>query len=173
MVVRASPTSPWRCIGNSTSDHEGDGETTLDVGEGEVATGNAVGLKRKLQPDGQDAREQKRPRIPSDSATSSVAPCLAPTPSPIAAQIFQQQHDDGGSHGSGDLFLTDGFRERWCRCEDASPSSSLQRIIQLTRRGHLVSGFVGNSSVPRRRGRDTRAARRPRFRYALVLELRG
>ncbi|KAH6904273.1 hypothetical protein BKA70DRAFT_1373615 [Coprinopsis sp. MPI-PUGE-AT-0042] len=131
MVVRDSPSSEWRRIGDCTSGNEEHKEAKVDIDADDVAAGSSVGLKRKLDEElnSEDAREQKRPRKPSESANSAIPPCLAPIPNPIAAQIFQQQHDDGHGHGAGDLFLTDGFRERWCRCEDCRGSLDNNRFL--------------------------------------------
>jgi E3 ubiquitin-protein ligase UBR7 len=43
--------------------------------------------------------------------------CLAPPANPVAEKIFQD-----ASLGAGDVFLTEGWRERWCRCDSCIPS---------------------------------------------------
>ncbi|KAG8974334.1 hypothetical protein FRC05_007640 [Tulasnella sp. 425] len=86
----------------------------------------------------------KKSRLDESASTSSVpsktTPCKAPVPNGIAQQVFErlerrkrrqkEEASDAGLlivddaegsfevEGEGDLFLSDGWRERWCRCDD-------------------------------------------------------
>ncbi|EIN04624.1 hypothetical protein PUNSTDRAFT_128198 [Punctularia strigosozonata HHB-11173 SS5] len=73
---------------------------------------------------------------PTRNASST---CLAPPPNPAAQRIFErlrpgatghtdssttaaQEPEPDASLGTGDVFLTEGWRERWCRCASCLPS---------------------------------------------------
>ncbi|KAK2460000.1 hypothetical protein APHAL10511_008006 [Amanita phalloides] len=72
-----------------------------------------MGKKRSL-PDVTDVPQSKRPRVPSIFANR----CLVPPPNAISQTIFTDLSAAKTlSLGTGDLFLTEGFRDRWCHCE--------------------------------------------------------
>ncbi|KAG8935196.1 hypothetical protein FRC01_007429 [Tulasnella sp. 417] len=76
---------------------------------------------------------------PSSSAPSQAMPCKAPIPNEIAQKVYERlekrkkrQEEESGDagmlvveepegsfevEGEGDMFLSDGWRERWCRCD--------------------------------------------------------
>lgn len=105
--------------------------------------------KRSASPaDGTGSNEPpaKKSRLDDSAASSSIAskatPCRAPASNAVAQQVYEQLErrkqpsaetaDTGMSvveddedrrfyvEGEGDLFMTEGWRERWCRCEDVS-----------------------------------------------------
>ncbi|TFK37093.1 hypothetical protein BDQ12DRAFT_632911 [Crucibulum laeve] len=119
MVVRNSMTDGWRILGRDSYS-----EKAVDV---EGAAGSAVpGTKRPLSPSGNDVPEAKRARI-------SPSSCLAPTSSSIAQNIYKQDPstalDPSISLGTGDIFLTDGFRQRWCHCNSCLPSLNANSFL--------------------------------------------
>ena len=77
------------------------------------------GIKRPLSPSSSaaDGPEAKRAKSSPDVAASS-SPCLAPPQDPLAQLILASLEgpDHDTSLGTGDVFFTLGFRERWCRC---------------------------------------------------------
>lgn len=150
VVVRDAPSAPWRAVGekDGEADEEVDvisgggslGQNTL-VAE---ADGNdiAAGVKRARSPDAalpETAAPPKRARGDSIAAPSSftaapVVPtatyaCVMPAPNPLVQALFARldqdatasESDGGAPEGAGDVFLTEGWRERWCRCPSVRP----------------------------------------------------
>ncbi|KAL6303793.1 hypothetical protein BKA93DRAFT_325400 [Sparassis latifolia] len=120
MVVRDSPSDKWRIIGDEDA-----GSSTVEVDIAEP--GSSAGEKRAHSPTKPDAPDAKRARL-SPVALSSQ-PCLAPAMNPRAQELLssQESRDDEGLQafsplGCGDVFLTEGWRERWCRCGACLPS---------------------------------------------------
>lgn len=102
MATRESPSHPWTVLGAS----EPPTDSVVAVADDTPAQ---VPSKRALSPS--DERESKKPRVV----------CLAPAVNPIAQQILNLE--PGSSElGAGDVFLTEDFRERWCRCAGCLPS---------------------------------------------------
>jgi len=64
-----------------------------------------------------------------------VTPCKAPTTNEVAVKVFEGLDAQKGAEdmlvveeevgleyeGEGDIFLSDGWRERWCRCPECLP----------------------------------------------------
>jgi len=129
MVIRDDPTDPWRtyCGSNTSHDNEADiGSVLFEVVETTGAT--VTGIKRPRSPrslSSTDVPEAKRPRESSGSSN-----CRAPTPDPIALKVLALCNCSNAdtSLGNGDVFLTEGWRERWCRCS----SVSSQELALLT-----------------------------------------
>ncbi|EDR09981.1 uncharacterized protein LACBIDRAFT_318396 [Laccaria bicolor S238N-H82] len=120
MVVRNSTTEPWRCLNGDTQHPEelvtvDDSSTTL-----------TSGAKRPLSPSLAQEPDAKRARGTSSSSATSPPSnaCIAPPRNPYAQKLFEDgiSFDLDYSLGTGDVFLTDGFRERWCRCHSCFPS---------------------------------------------------
>lgn len=137
MVVRDTPQDAWKIIGEDTDESEADIVQIADEGDDE--SGNSAGEKRKnvlvTGDKDSDAPPAKRPRpTPEPSALElgfpQPSPCLAPSPNPLAQRVLSHIEDaatssadnlnSGGPHGAGDVFLTEGFRGRWCRCHMVS-----------------------------------------------------
>ncbi|KAH9950773.1 hypothetical protein B0H21DRAFT_721604 [Amylocystis lapponica] len=98
--------------------------------EAEPGTTPDTGEKRTRSPTAEDAPHAKRARVSLEPPV--FAPCLAPTPNAIAQKIYARSElsisdPNAGacepvSLGKGDVFLTEGWRERWCRCDNCLPS---------------------------------------------------
>ncbi|KZT70600.1 hypothetical protein DAEQUDRAFT_725137 [Daedalea quercina L-15889] len=128
MVVRDAPELPWKVIGREESTDEG---ATVEVAA--EAKSEDVGGKRARSPEDAGAPAAKRPRVSTESSASP--PCLAPPANSVAQEILSSSPshlENGGADsdaavgstplGDGDVFLTEGWRERWCRCESCLPS---------------------------------------------------
>lgn len=106
MVVRDSEDSPWRKLG--------------DIDDSLAGPGQKRSRSHSFH---SEAPERKKQHVLPESSS----PCLAPAPNLIAQAIFQgsqQPSDTKVALGEGDVFLTDGWRGRWCRCSRCFPSLS-------------------------------------------------
>ncbi|KDQ53835.1 hypothetical protein JAAARDRAFT_60941 [Jaapia argillacea MUCL 33604] len=114
MVIRDDEKSPWKILGST------EGDNVVDVVDESPITTGQVGSKRPHleSVDEHEERETKRPRG-SPSSPSSPSRCLAPPPNPISQKILSTGAPD---LGVGDIFLTEGWRERWCQCTSCLPS---------------------------------------------------
>lgn len=122
MIVRTQAGSPWTVIGQSTEDDE----VNVDV---EPGVEPLPGQKRSRPLSGSLESQSKRSRVElnaSPSSSSLTTSCLAPPVDERAAAIFaaldtnQDPLESLQTQGSGDIFLTEGFRDRWCKCEKVS-----------------------------------------------------
>ncbi len=123
MVVRDTPQQPWKVIGKEPEEDD-------DVDIHETAT-VVAGNKRPHPDPSVDGPEAKRPRpsevYPTPPPTNGhSSPCLAPPLNPAAQGVLAvaPKSDcgvDPQSLGAGDVFLTDGWRERWCKCNSVRP----------------------------------------------------
>ncbi|KAH0579006.1 hypothetical protein H2248_003176 [Termitomyces sp. 'cryptogamus'] len=120
MVVRDAPVEPWkRLVYESRTTENPDPITILDAS---TADGPTVGSKRPLSPSNVDYSDPKRLRGSSQAPVPSSVPCLAPEANFMAQNIYQQLDAPvTASLGTGDLFLSEGFRDRWCRCPSCLP----------------------------------------------------
>ncbi|KAF9465925.1 hypothetical protein BDZ94DRAFT_1343311 [Collybia nuda] len=108
IVVRDTPNSPWKCLVDDRYLNE-----SVDVENN--AFRPTTGSKRPLSPSDAVVPEAKRTRGMTTTPSSEV--CLAPKPNSIAQSIFSNTKASAElSLGSGDLFLSENFRERWCHC---------------------------------------------------------
>ncbi|KAG5652551.1 hypothetical protein H0H81_004612 [Sphagnurus paluster] len=113
MVTRDSITEPWRCLEDGTP------AEPVDVDRLDDVEGLSIGTKRPLSPSDLDAPDAKRSRFSSPTFMPATKPhqCLAPRLNPTAQKIFAQLDSPADSSlGTGDLFLSEDFRRRWCRC---------------------------------------------------------
>lgn len=118
MVVRDGERGSWRRLEEEHSENsqEGFDDPPLDVADPQPVTTKRP-RSRSSQDDEPDA---KRARV------SASSPCLAPTVSHVAQGILDNQvstSENSALDGTGDIFLTEGFRQRWCRCERVSVTS--------------------------------------------------
>lgn len=113
MAVRDTPTDKWRCIGGVGLGSESDHPVDVEEPSGSTKTGSK--RLRSASPDETGATKRARGSFVVIAPTPSQ--CLAPPPSTLAQTILAGDlTSDSSSLGTGDVFLTDGFRERWCRC---------------------------------------------------------
>ncbi|KAI0653924.1 hypothetical protein C8Q70DRAFT_1142793 [Cubamyces menziesii] len=140
MVVRASEDESWRVIGKESDEPK---EASIDVvgerdqNENDVAAApdsRVTGGKRERSPVGGQEPEAKRARVSPEPGPPSE--CLAPPQDPRIAKLLSTldsgvPHNEGANGdsqnavkylGAGDVFLTEGWRDRWCHCKDCLPS---------------------------------------------------
>lgn len=112
MVVRDNEEDKWRRIGDVLSESQ----DNVIVDEPLNA-----GSKRRLASSESDVPEAKRAR----GSSNPLSRCLAPPAHPLALRVLQQDLAPGSVRdlGTGDVFLTEGFRERWCHCDEVKISS--------------------------------------------------
>ncbi|KAG1725877.1 uncharacterized protein EDB91DRAFT_1167056 [Suillus paluster] len=121
MVVRDAEDSPWKKLGGIPLGADAPTTTEdelLDVDDSLAAPGQKRSRTQSLHLEEPDRKKQHISPEPS-------SPCLAPAPNPIAQTIsqgLQRPSDTKASLGAGDVFLTEGWRERWCRCSRCFPS---------------------------------------------------
>jgi len=125
MVVRESPNEPWRRLNGGVAD----ADEAVDIGE-TSQEGTSSGVKRPRSPTPADGPEAKRVKTDGNVDSGSpkpTAPCLAPVQPPLARTVMANFVSEGSISesglGSGDVFLTEGFRERWCHCRMVGFSS--------------------------------------------------
>jgi len=110
MVTRDDASGPWKRIGGNNDDQPINVVLEVDAG-----------TKRPLSPSA-ETPEAKRARASDLGAGPSNTPrCLAPPPNPTAQKILAERVSSGAL-GTGDIFLTEGFQTRWCRCDSCLPS---------------------------------------------------
>lgn len=125
MVVRDASEQPWRVIGKEENIQD---SVTVDVAEEAKPPEADVGGKRARSPEDTEIPTAKRPRVSTDPPR--FPPCLAPSENPIAQKVVSstsEQTTNGDADQSattsepssvgGDVFLTEGWRERWCQCQ--------------------------------------------------------
>lgn len=125
MVIREADNQEWKRIENSP------GEGTIIVDDGGKPDIASAGMKRTRTLSNDDTPAAKKPRASSPSLVTTSAECIAPPPNPLAQAFFYPQESDRSVLSSGDIFLTEGFRDRWCRC--AKCLSSLEPFPFLLR----------------------------------------
>ena len=117
MVVRDGERGSWRRLEGEPSEkyQESFDDPPLDVADPQPVTTKRPRSRSSSQDDERDA---KRARV------SASSPCLAPVVNHIAQAILTSGSENSTLDGTGDIFLTEGFRQRWCRCECVSVTSS-------------------------------------------------
>ncbi|KAF8066739.1 hypothetical protein FPV67DRAFT_1204345 [Lyophyllum atratum] len=131
MVVRDSPTEPWRCLVDPLPMTE-DRSEHVDIENIDYDERKTAGNKRPLSPSATDVPEAKRlrPTSPTPIPPPAVPVCLAPPPNSTAQKIFAQRDaPEELSLGTGDLFLSEDFRDRWCRCASCLPPLEANRYL--------------------------------------------
>lgn len=124
MVVRDGPTEPWYLLGSGSKELE---EELVDIETvpSSVALGKRPSTIVESDLDAPNAKRLKHStENTNDLSESSTRPCVAPPRNPIASQVLHAHSfsEHGNALGTGDLFLTDGFRERWCHCDSVGYS---------------------------------------------------
>jgi len=124
MVVRDDPVSPWRQLGKELCV----GDESIDV-DGSIGL-FAPGIKRALSPSASNVPDAKRARGTSQAPTRPSGSCLAPKPNSVAQGIIANRDNPfETSLGTGDIFLVEKFRERWCRCASVGMPISVLCLI--------------------------------------------
>ncbi|KAJ3720403.1 hypothetical protein EV361DRAFT_887810 [Lentinula raphanica] len=122
VVVRDSPTSPWKTLADSHTDVQNLSEVSPEPEPANDLNRN----KRAPSPTGIDSSITKKTRLSPTSFSSTAinrTACVAPIPNETAQNIFADlkiMTDPSFALGTGDIFLTGGFRNRWCRCSSCS-----------------------------------------------------
>lgn len=113
MVVRDGERGPWRRL---EGDPPGKSQGCFDEPPLDVADPQPVTIKR---PRSRCSSQDDEPE-PKRARTSASSTCLAPAVNDVAQALFDNQtsaSENSTFHGTGDIFLTEGFRQRWCQCE--------------------------------------------------------
>ena len=118
MVVRDALEQPWKVVGKEDDTNV---DASVEVAEGAtpLEVDSDVGGKRGRSHEDAEAPTAKRPRVSTEPSASQL--CLAPSESPAAQRLLSSTPENATtsvpSLGLGDVFLTEGWRERWCRCQ--------------------------------------------------------
>ncbi|KAG7095206.1 hypothetical protein E1B28_005981 [Marasmius oreades] len=120
IVTRDSSSSPWKLY------PEKDAVDNLSRSENTNCS-----QKRRSSPTGFSERNAKRQRVSPSSSSSSSEPCLAPSSSHQSDKIYTGIRDSEhlATLGTGDIFLTEGFRDRWCQCSTCLPLLKANRYL--------------------------------------------
>ncbi|KAA1472622.1 hypothetical protein DENSPDRAFT_838947 [Dentipellis sp. KUC8613] len=128
MVVRDDPSAPWRILDGTPAEDER-APVTASAADAPAtepkpavpssSTDTEVGSKRRLSSAAESTSETKRARV-------SPAPCLAPPENPVAQRVWAAADR---AVGEGDVFLQEGWRARWCRCESCLPQLEAHRFL--------------------------------------------
>lgn len=160
MVIRDSPTGAWRVMGSTESESD---DVNIHTQGSETESGTTTGQKRARSPSITDGPQTKRPRD-SGVDSSHTQPCLAPPLNPIAQKILSEAGESGvSSLGSGDIFLTEGWRELWCRCPSVRTYSTLLAGSGAHHIRRTVLPLPTSPSLSLGGGGDVRTSGRPRF----------
>jgi E3 ubiquitin-protein ligase UBR7 len=133
IVVRdtsaAADAWPYVALGYQPEDGEQENDE-LDVEDSNESGEVKVGTKRARSPHSDakhtDATKRMRASTPGAPSGSRNPTCLAPSPIPRVQELLDAvlAADSTGPEAkanldsTGDVFLTEGWRERWCRCSD-------------------------------------------------------
>lgn len=147
----------------------------------QVVTSEKLDRKRErdngeLDVVGDEERIPKKPRTENDSViigsseeslvspTEGCAPCFAPPINATAQHVLNRLLDPAsqgsatgetafGLVGEGDIFLTEGWREKWCRCPKVG-FLTLHLLFDFTQKLCQVFPAPPKAPLPFRRGRD-------------------
>jgi len=103
MVTRDGDSEAWKIL----EDVEAHIEVNVDVESSESP--DHVSSKRPLSP----TAPSEQPPAKRLRASSDI--CVAPLVNTVAQRVLSQ-----GAPGTGDLFMKENFREKWCRCTQCS-----------------------------------------------------
>ncbi|KAG6334756.1 hypothetical protein ID866_4333 [Astraeus odoratus] len=123
MVVRDDDNSPWKKFEEHSSNEPsgehnyGDVHSDTDGSQSPSASKHRTSRSRSR---GEEPKAKRR------KLSDHLSPCLAPPVSSVANQIFERRMRGSDIPTSplstGDVFLTEGWRRRWCRCDQCLPS---------------------------------------------------
>lgn len=116
-VIRKSSEDAWTAIGGTLGMDAG-----VDI---EVETG--AKRSRSASEDGEPvSKRMKLDEANAGNGTGTQAsPCLAPNPTQEVLSLLQSVEKGDYELFAGDLFLTDDFRERWCKCSSVRPATQI------------------------------------------------
>lgn len=120
MVIRRTTAQPWVRFDGQLDQIMGEDEVTTAVDSGSPVKS---GLKRPATPPTSVPTNKRLRSSPDAESSTHTTICAAPSQNSIAGQIFtaaNKKVDLAERLGTGDIFLTEGFRERWCRCSSVS-----------------------------------------------------
>ncbi|GLB41015.1 putative PHD zinc finger [Lyophyllum shimeji] len=121
---------PWRRLVDALFSPAGGSGELVDIENTDAVDKQTAGNKRPLSPSNLDTPEAKRPRATPSTPKPPPALCLAPRPNPMAQRVFAQRDAaEESSLGTGDLFLSEGFRDRWCYCASCLPALEASRYL--------------------------------------------
>lgn len=131
MVVRDDATSSWSILNGPLADSEVDIDDARSAGTSDKSDQieGQVGSKRPSEAIAHSSEDirAKRPRttIENDTDVDKLViqnTCLAPPRSKKARMVLEAVSRESPNFdlGAGDIFLTDGWRTRWCHCESVS-----------------------------------------------------
>lgn len=114
MIVRSVDRQEWHIIGGRGAVEELE---ALEVDVDAPATPVAIGIKRPRSVSGPNIQNEKRARTSHTPTGNNNASCLAPTMNAVAQKVLSNLKGDPEiSAGAGDVFLVEGWRDRWCHC---------------------------------------------------------
>ena len=115
-VIKRSGGGAWKVVGEPSNT---DPDVDIDI---------EAGAKRSRPSSGDNIPAPKRVRLDEDTVqngTSSCAlPCMAPNSSQETQSLLQRVAEGDYELFSGDLFLTNDFREKWCKCPSVCLASN-------------------------------------------------
>jgi len=123
MIVRDSVTDSWRILNGDPADSE----ELIQVENGHTSASS--GVKRPLSPSALEEPDAKRVKGLSNTGPLQLKPCLAPSQGSLARKIVDGLSDSIYSLGTGDIFCTFNFRERWCHCDTCLPPLQADRFL--------------------------------------------
>ncbi|CAG8671843.1 5890_t:CDS:2, partial [Acaulospora colombiana] len=124
MVVRKSSSEPWYVYPEAPPSQE-----PAEVKDEIKENGSAVSGQKRTYQEMEGTSQIADTRAEGEPATKKVRrdseTCSAPTPDPPIQALLDRiiakkgpYLEGEGLQGSGDVFFTPGWRERWCRCKD-------------------------------------------------------
>jgi E3 ubiquitin-protein ligase UBR7 len=125
MVIRDDDSSPWKLLDT----RDGDEDQEIDVGTKRtrpLSPAEQPMPKRVRSCESSEEQTGSSSNQPSSLPTQkpdgpSQTQCIAPPPNPFAISLLS--NDTSHSKSAGDIFLTEGWREKWCRCSSVSHAS--------------------------------------------------
>lgn len=93
-----------------------------------------AGVKRSRAASEDGEQVSKRMKLGETHVENlSASPCLAPNPNQEIQSLLQKVERGDYELFAGDLFLTDDFRDRWCKCSSVRPATRYPRRNVLER----------------------------------------
>lgn len=136
MVVRSSETEPWRVVGlpepgaadSAVVDVVTVDAQAEDAGASTSSSASVAGEKRERSASVGEGPEAKRVRVSPEGSPENKGgglSCSAPQADPRVTTLLEKLDSMDSDKteeaslaylGAGDVFLTEGWRDRWCSC---------------------------------------------------------